>query len=88
MAPSTRIKVLDADLFSIGRIQPEDASTQVHEYVHNGTYSALFTRDGQLVGAVLFGDTSRAGLLKEVVESGLQMVEFPELVSSFPVLSG
>jgi nitrite reductase (NADH) large subunit len=87
-APSTRIKVLDVDLFSIGQIQPEDASTKVCEETRDGAYSALFSRDGQLAGAVLYGDTSRAGLLKEVVESGRQVSEFPELVVAFPELAG
>jgi len=88
IAPSTRIKVLDVDLFSIGQIQPEDASTKVFEDTRNGAYCALFSRDGQLVGAVLYGDTSRAGLLKEVVESGRQISEFPELVQQVPGLAG
>ena len=87
-APSTRIKVLDVDLFSIGQIQPEDASTKVCEDTRDGAYSALFCRDGQLVGAVLYGDTGRAGLLKEVVESGRRISESPELVRQFPGIQG
>ena len=87
IAPSTRLKVLDVDLFSIGQIQPEDASTKVCEEVRDGAYSALFSRDGQLIGAVLYGDTGRAGLLKEVVESGRQISEFPELAVAFPGLT-
>lgn len=79
MAPSNRIKVLDIDLFSIGRIQPEDASTIIHEETHDGAYRAFFCRDGQLVGAVLYGDTGIAGLLKEAVESHRQISEIPEL---------
>lgn len=89
IAPSTRIKVLDVDLFSIGLVHPEDAGTKVCEdTTGDGAYSALFSRDGQLVGAVLYGDTSQAGLLKEVVESGRQISEFPELVQQFPGLMG
>ena len=79
VAPSNRIKVLDIDLFSIGQIQPEDASTIIHEDQHDNTYRALFCRDGQLVGAVLYGETSIAGLLKEAVESRRQISEIPEL---------
>ena len=85
IVPSTRIKVLDVDLFSIGQIHPEDAGTKVCEESRDGVYSALFRRDGQLVGAVLYGDTRRAGLLKEVVESGRQISEFPELAAAFPL---
>jgi len=79
MAPSNRIKVLDVDLFSIGQIQPEDASTICYEDIQGDNYRALFCRDGQLVGAVLYGETSLAGILKEAVESRRQISEFPEL---------
>lgn len=79
IAPSNRIKVLDIDLFSIGQTQPEDASTIIHEELRDETYRAFFCRDGQLVGAVLYGETSIAGLLKEAVESRRQISEIPEL---------
>ncbi|MDD2897666.1 MAG: FAD-dependent oxidoreductase [Desulfuromonadaceae bacterium] len=84
LAPSTRIKVLDIDLFSCGLIHPEDASTSMHEFGKDDVYSALFCRDGQLVGAVLYGDTSGAGTLKDIIESGRQLSEFPELADLFP----
>lgn len=84
LAPSTRIKVLDIDLFSCGQIHPEDASTILHEHERAGVYRAIFCRDGQIVGAVLYGDTAGAGWLKECIESGRQISEFPELATLFP----
>jgi len=84
LAPSVRIKVLDIDLFSCGQIHPEDASTSMSEDENDGVYRAMFSRDGKLVGAVLYGDTTGAGRLKEIVESGRQMSEFPELAEIFP----
>jgi len=81
MAPSNRIKVLDIDLFSIGLTQPEDASTTVLEDLHDDMYRAFFCRDGQLVGAVLYGNTEIAGLLKDSIESRRQISEIPELDS-------
>ena len=86
LAASTRIKVLDIDLFSCGQIHPEDASTAVYESEHDGVYRAIYCCDGQLTGAVLYGDTAGAGRLKEIVESGRQMSEFPELAELFPRL--
>lgn len=86
LAPSTRIKVLDVDLFSCGQIHPEDASITLHEHETDCVYRALFCRDGQLVGAVLYGDTKNSGLLKDIVESGRQIKEFPLLVELFPKL--
>jgi nitrite reductase (NADH) large subunit len=87
LAASTRIKVLDIDLFSCGLIHPEDASTAVYETEHNGIYRAIYCCDGQLTGAVLYGDTAGAGHLKEIVESGRQISEFPELAELFPQLA-
>jgi nitrite reductase (NADH) large subunit len=87
LAHSTRIKVLDVDLFSCGQIHPEDASTNMLEYERDGIYRAIFCRDGQLVGAVLYGDTACAGLLKEIIESGRQFSEFLELTEIFPQLA-
>lgn len=84
LAPSTRIKVLDVNLFSCGRIHPEDASTCLYEHAGDDVYRALFCRDGQLVGVVLYGDTSSAGWLKEIVESGRQLFEFPQLAGIVP----
>ena len=86
LAPSTRIKVLDVDLFSCGEIHPEDASTTLCESERDGVYRAVYRRDGQLAGAVLYGDTTGAGRLKEIVESGRQASEFPELGELFPRL--
>jgi nitrite reductase (NADH) large subunit len=86
LAASTRIKVLDVDLFSCGDIHPEDASTSIYESEHEGVYRAIFCCDGQLIGAVLYGDTAGAGRLKEIVESGRQISEFPELAELFPGL--
>lgn len=85
-AASTRLKVLDVDLFSCGQIHPEDASTSVYESEIDGCYRAIYCCDGQLAGAVLYGDTSGAGRLKEIVESGRQLSEYPELAELFPQL--
>lgn len=87
LAPSTRVKVLDVDLFSCGQIHPVDASTSQHESEQNGVYSAFYCCDGQLVGAVLYGDTRNAGILKDIIESGRQMSEIPELGELFPGLA-
>ena len=87
IAASTRIKVLDVDLFSCGRIHPEDASTALYESENDGVYRAIYCCDGQLTGAVLYGNTAGAGRLKEIIESGRQISEFPELAELFPRLA-
>jgi len=87
LAPSSRLKVLDVDLFSIGSIQPEDASTLLLEGAGEGRYWGLFCRDGQIVGAALYGDTGDAGLLKEAVESGRRLPELGKLCERYPALA-
>ena len=86
MPPSNRIKVLDIELFSIGQIHPEDASTQLIEMTSDATYKCLFCRDGKVIGAALYGDTDAAGLVKEAVESRTQIQELKELREHFPKL--
>jgi len=87
LAPSSRLKVLDVDLFSIGSIHPEDASTLSVEGEVEGRYWGLFCRDGQVVGAALYGDTGDAGLFKEAVESGRRLPELSALLERYPSLA-
>lgn len=82
--PSTRLKVLDVDLFSIGVFQPDDASFEVFEEQTNGIYRRLVCRDGRIVGANLFGDTGPAAALKEAVERGAQIPELGEILKTIP----
>jgi nitrite reductase (NADH) large subunit len=83
---TNRIKVLDVDLFSIGQIQPTDASTRIFEVQENGNYRGLVCHDGQVVGAVLYGDMSLTGLMQQAVEKGQRIPEISGLIESFPAL--
>ena len=83
---TNRIKVLDVDLFSIGQVQANDASTEWWEVAENGSYRGLACRDGQVIGAVLYGDMSLVGSLQEAVESGRRVPELGELQAAFPGL--
>jgi NAD(P)H-nitrite reductase large subunit len=83
---TNRIKVLDVDLFSIGQIQAIDASTRLLEVEEDGSYRGLACHDGQVVGAVLYGDMQLTGLLQSAVEQGLHVQEVPELWEHFPSL--
>ena len=86
MPLATRIKVLDVDLFSVGQLSLPDASYRLLEKTANGCYWGVVCRDNHLVGAVLFGDTGLAGVLKEAVEKETQLPELPELAELFPEL--
>jgi nitrite reductase (NADH) large subunit len=82
--PSNRLKVLDVDLFSIGRFQPQDAGDEVLEREAGGAYHRLLLRDGGLVGANLFGDTAAANVVREAIEARAQTSQLPALAAAFP----
>lgn len=85
---TNRIKVLDIDLFSIGQIQVIDASTRLFGVEENGSYRGLACHDGQVVGAVLYGDMRLLAPLQEAVEQGLRIQELTGLYEYFPGLPG
>ncbi len=65
---SNMLKVLGIDMFSIGRVLPDDASYSVIEAEVDGNYFGFMFRDSHLVGAILLGDTR----LSPVVKSGIE----------------
>jgi NAD(P)H-nitrite reductase large subunit len=52
----------------------------------NGSYRGIACHDGQIVGAVLYGDMQLTGRLQEAVEKGLRIQELSELYELFPGL--
>jgi nitrite reductase (NADH) large subunit len=70
---SNTLKVLDVDLLSIGRFEPEDGSYQVIEQETGEPYLRFVFRDGRLVGAILLGDTSIAASLAKAVAERTDM---------------
>ena len=66
---SNGLKVLNFDLFSIGKVNPDDADYITFENGENGHYRYFVFRDEQLVGAVLMGDTSLAASVKRLIET-------------------
>lgn len=84
LSMTTRIKVVAADLFSVGQLSLADASCRLLEKCDGDKYCGLVCRDNHLVGAALFGDTSLAGILKEAIEKETQLPELPEIMELFP----
>ena len=74
------------DVFSVGQVQPGDGSFRVFERTEGERYVRLVCRDGALVGANLYGDTSLAGPIKDAIEAGLQVAAAPALRAAFPEL--
>jgi len=87
MARSNRLKVLDAEVFSIGLINPEDASCNIYEYSAEQIYRRLVVSDGVLKGAVLIGDTTMASQIQEAIDAGTRLSNFPALQDYFPCLN-
>lgn len=83
---TNRIKVLDVDLFSIGQVQPTDASTRIFEVQEQGNYRGLICHDGQIVGGVLYGDMSLTAPIQKAVEEGQRIQEASDLLAHFPDL--
>ncbi len=81
---TNRIKVLDVDLFSIGQVQPTDASTRLFEVLEDNHYRCLVCHDGQVVGAVLYGDMQLTAEMQQAVEQGKRIQELSELLEYFP----
>jgi nitrite reductase (NADH) large subunit len=84
LAPSSRLKVLDIDLFSIGDVHASDGSFLVFEKSHNENYVRIVCRDGVIAGAALFGKTELAALLKDAVEKSIQISELTQLKEQLP----
>ncbi len=88
LPPSTRLKVLDIELFSVGQLSLPDASYELIEAEDAAGYRALVARDSHIVGAALVGDTRLAPLLGEAIKAETQLSQLPELVDHFPSLAG
>jgi len=75
---SNSLKVLGADLLSIGKFEAEDGSDIIIEAECEGNYSRFVFRDAHLVGSILYGNTAISGEIKNAIErkydfSGLLM---------------
>lgn len=64
---ATSLKVSGIPLFSIGAFDDSEAQPIVLRDKSAGTYRKLVVRDGRLVGAVLYGDTSDALWYRELI---------------------
>ena len=65
---SNTLKVLGLDMFSIGRIEPEDAGSQVVEREADGRYFRFVFHDDRLAGVILLGDMRLMAATKRAVE--------------------
>jgi nitrite reductase (NADH) large subunit len=81
---SNTLKVLGFDLFSIGQVEPEDASFDVIEQETDGKYFRFVFRDNYLIGTILLGDTELTTRAKSAVE---KKIDFSKLLKARPTAS-
>lgn len=85
LPPIARLKVLQVDVLSIGRFQPEGPGDRVLEHTaDDGRYWRLLLHDGRVAGANLYGDASLATPIQQAVEQGTPLAELGELLARLP----
>jgi nitrite reductase (NADH) large subunit len=74
---ATKLKVMGVDLTSMGDVNPQDAHDEVVLYSEpkRGIYKKLVVRDDRLVGAILLGDTGKAGYLLQAFDRNTPLPE-------------
>jgi nitrite reductase (NADH) large subunit len=66
--PSTRLKVLGVDVFSIGQFSPGADGDRLVAESRDGGYKSFLFREGKMIGSILLGDASMANKVKAAVE--------------------
>ncbi|MCR2804096.1 nitrite reductase large subunit NirB [Paenibacillus soyae] len=67
--PSAQLKVSGVEMFSVGEIQEQAAGTALQMYDGiKGAYKKVTMADGKICGAILYGDTSEANALLQLVK--------------------
>ncbi len=67
--PSTRLKVLGVDVFSIGQFSPNTEGDKLVSECRDGGYKSFLFRDGKMIGSILLGDASMANKVKAAIEA-------------------
>jgi len=69
--PSTMLKVVGADLASVGRIEPQEGDeVLVREDTEARRYAKLIVTEGRIAGAIMIGYPVEAALVTRAVKSG------------------
>lgn len=70
--PATKLKVIGAEVFSVGEVERLDADAGVrsHVYKKGGKYRRIFLIGGRLAGAIAVGGWDQASRVQDTVQSG------------------
>ena len=66
--PSTKLKVLGVDVFSIGQFSPSQEGDRLVAERKDGGYRSFLFRGGKMIGSILLGDASIASKVKAAIE--------------------
>lgn len=76
-AVSTQLKVSGVDVFSAGEIFENEQIKTIMSYDdYRGIYKKILIRDGKIIGAVLFGDTSEGKRLFNLIKKEADIFEY------------
>jgi nitrite reductase (NADH) large subunit len=70
--PATKLKVIGAEVFSVGEVEQLDVETGVKSHIWRDEdgYRRIFVRSGRLVGALSVGDWPQASRVQTAVQDG------------------
>ncbi len=70
--PATKLKVLGADVFSVGPVEQLEVKPNVksHVWQSNDAYRRIFIERGKLVGAIAVGPWDQASKVQEAAQNG------------------
>jgi len=73
--PATKLKVIGADVFSIGPVELLEGARNIvsHIWQSDGGYRRIFTERGKLVGALAVGAWDQASRVQEAVQNGARV---------------
>ena len=66
--PSTRLKVLGVDVFSVGQFSPCQEGDRLLAECKDGGYRSFLFREGKMIGSILLGDAGIANNVKAAIE--------------------
>jgi nitrite reductase (NADH) large subunit len=80
--PSNTLKIVGIDLTSIGIVNPEGPK---HEEVkktdkERGVYKKIVLDQGKIVGSIVLGEVKSAGVLKMLVERGIDVTKYKDSI--------
>jgi NAD(P)H-nitrite reductase large subunit len=79
------MEILGVAVASMGLIHPPDSDGRVVVRARDGNYRKLVFAGDRIVGAVLVGDVSEAGLLAMLIRRGLTLADLKSFDPSEPI---